>query len=209
MTATDNALLLASYPLPNSISELILNPDDGLDDPHQAHIEALMGQREVSQLQLWLCKAKKVNRGKIWQVADSLDHFAAIWTPRLGRRFGLGHCPSIETSPGMTVHNFLAWKQLGLIQSWHRLHLQFHCRTFWTAAVAAFATLAVLFLILVIVSSFTALMWEFLWLSPILYAPCPNVFISCQRFPALESLATYLCHYHSYGCRGGGGSERY
>jgi hypothetical protein len=78
VTATDNALLLASYPLPNSISELILNPDDGLDDPHQAHIEALMGQREVSQLQLWLCKAKKVNRGKIWQVADSLDHFAAI-----------------------------------------------------------------------------------------------------------------------------------
>jgi hypothetical protein len=54
------------------------NPDDGLDDPHQAHIEALLGQREVSQLQLWLCKAKKVNRGKIWQVADSLDHFAAI-----------------------------------------------------------------------------------------------------------------------------------
>jgi hypothetical protein len=45
------------HPLPKGVRELIFG--NGSDDPLQAHLEAVLGQREASQLQLHCLKEKK------------------------------------------------------------------------------------------------------------------------------------------------------
>jgi hypothetical protein len=48
------------------------------------------------------------------QVMDRLDTFATIWTTWLRQQYELGHRPSTETSPWMTIWTFFAWKLAGM-----------------------------------------------------------------------------------------------
>ncbi len=64
-----------------------------MDSLLTACLEAVLGQREASQLQLHSPEEEKVRLENDWQigrVADSLDAFVAILTPGLKRLCGLG-----------------------------------------------------------------------------------------------------------------------
>jgi IS1 family transposase len=56
-------LFTAVHSLPKGLGKLVFG--DGLDDRLQALLEAVLGQREVSQLQLNSLKEKKVRCGDI------------------------------------------------------------------------------------------------------------------------------------------------
>ncbi len=145
--------------LPNYVGWLVFG--DGSDDPLQPRLEALQGQWEASRLRLRPQEEKKKSTEAIYckeRLADHYLAFAAILSPRIWRRCGLSRCPFTKTDPGTTIWDFSAWKLAGTKPhpSWWKQHWRFCHWTFYSAAMAT-TTLAVLFIILVIILSFAAL----------------------------------------------------
>ncbi len=113
--ADTDTLLAAFYPLPHYGGKFFF--DDGSDNLSPVHPEAILGQGEASLLWLYSEDKKKDGWGDLWQIgqfADCLDQFFAIWTSWYRQQYGLGCCPSTETSPGKTIRPFRLENYMGL-----------------------------------------------------------------------------------------------
>jgi hypothetical protein len=78
----------------------------GSDDPLQVRHEDALGQRESASSDFTALYKIKVRSGHIWKkgrLADHLDAFKTILSPRTRHRWNLGLCTSKKTGHGMII----------------------------------------------------------------------------------------------------------